>query len=75
MKTLRKNIDLDSKTITILQIEGNLKGYGTLKPFIESIIVEYAKKALKSRPGLYNTLIYEKAKIKGSLMTSPTIFQ
>jgi len=66
MKTFRKNIDLDSRTVAILQIEGSLKGYGTLKPFIESIVREYAAKAIKSRPGVYNALIGEKNKIKKS---------
>lgn len=60
MKTLRKNIDLDSQTVAILQIEATLKGHGSLKPFLESLLREYSLKCLKSRPGVYKTIVAKK---------------
>lgn len=57
MKTLRKNIDLDTGTIAILQIEATLSGYGTLKPFLEKIIADYCSKAKKSRQDFYLRLL------------------
>lgn len=62
MKTLRKNIDLDSDTVAILLIEGTLKGLGSLKPFLEGILKDYAKKCLQSRPGVYKSIVDKKAK-------------
>ncbi|HMV09294.1 MAG TPA: hypothetical protein PKL56_16840 [Cyclobacteriaceae bacterium] len=60
MKTLRKNIDLDNETIAILQIEATLKGYGSLKPFIESLINDFAKKCKKNRPTVYKQIAEQK---------------
>lgn len=61
MKTLRKNIDLDNETIAILQIEATLKGHGSLKPFIESLIKDFAKKCKKNRPAIYNKIVEQRA--------------
>ncbi len=44
MKILRKNIDLNSETVAVLQIEATLKGHGSLKPFLEEIINSYGQK-------------------------------
>lgn len=57
MKTLRKNIDLDNETIAILQIEATLKGYGSLKSFLEDALRTFAKKCKKLRPGVYGKII------------------
>jgi hypothetical protein len=64
MKTLRKNIDLDNQTIAILQIEATLKGHGSLKPFLESLLKDYSNKCLKSRPSVYKTILANKLKTK-----------
>lgn len=63
MKTLRKNIDLDNETVAILQIEATLKGYGSLKPFIESLVKDYAKKCKKNRPTVYNKIVEQKVNV------------
>jgi len=60
VKTLRKNIDVDAQTVAILQIEATLKGHGSLKPFLEFLLKEYSLKCLKSRPGVYKTIIAKK---------------
>lgn len=60
MKMLRKNIDLDTKTIAILQIEATLKGHGSLKPFLESLLKDYSTKCLKSRPAVYKSILANK---------------
>lgn len=57
MKTLRKNIDLESNTVAILQIEATLNGHGTLKPYLEEIIKKAAFQATKSRPDVYKKLL------------------
>jgi len=57
MKMLRKNIDLDSKTVAILQIEASLAGYGTLKPYLEYLLDEKAKRSVKDRPSVYKSLM------------------
>lgn len=62
MKMLRKNIDLTAETVAILQIEGTLKGYGSLKPFLESIVKDFAAKAAKSKPKVYGAVIEKKIK-------------
>jgi hypothetical protein len=67
MKTLRKNVDLSSGDIAILQIEATLKGYGSLKPFLELVLHETAQKSLKAKPNIYK-VFFEKKKIK--LITS-----
>lgn len=56
MKKLRKNVDLASQDVAVLQIEASLNGYGTVKPFLEKILVEAAQKAVKSRPEVYRKL-------------------
>lgn len=63
VKTLRKNIDLDNETVVILQIEATLKGYGSLKPFIEGLVKDFAKKCKKSRPGVYNKIVERKSNV------------
>jgi hypothetical protein len=65
MKTLRKNIDLDNETIAILQIEATLKGYGSLKPFLEGTLSTFAQKCKKLRPGVYGKIIENRLKKKG----------
>jgi hypothetical protein len=60
MKTLRKNIDLDTATVAILQIEATLKGYGSLKPFIEKIVVDFAAKSSRERPDIYKKVVERK---------------
>lgn len=61
MKLHRKNIDLDSTTIAVLQIEGTMKDYSTLKPFLEALITKYAQKCIKSRPNVYKGIIERKS--------------
>ncbi len=60
MKTLRKNIDITNDIVAILQIEGTLNGYGTLKPFLEKIVNDYAAKSRKSRSDVYEKLLGQK---------------
>jgi len=60
MKTLRKNVDLTSNTISILILEGSLRGFGSLKPFLEKIISDAAEKAVKARPDVYKKLLSAK---------------
>jgi hypothetical protein len=62
MKTLRKNIDLANNTIAILQIESTLAGYGSLKPFLEKIINDFAAKSAKGKPEVYKNVVNQKAK-------------
>jgi len=50
MKKLRKNIDLPLETIAILQVEATLQGHGSLKPFIEKVLVDFATECAKSSP-------------------------
>lgn len=66
MKTLRKNVDLTTETIVILQIEATMKGHGALKPFLEQILRDFAKKCLKARPKAYQALIERKAEKQGN---------
>lgn len=61
---LRKNIDLDTQTIAILQIEATLKGHGSLKPFLEALLKDYSDKCLKSRPSVYKMVLAKKQRIK-----------
>ncbi len=62
MKVLRKNIDLSTDTVAILQIESTLAGYGSLKPFLEKIINDFAAKSAKGRPEVYKNVVVQKAK-------------
>ncbi|MFZ6009480.1 MAG: hypothetical protein ACOYXT_03960 [Bacteroidota bacterium] len=57
MKTLRKNVDLDTRTIAVLQIEATLNGYGALKPYLENLLEEKAKRCVKEKPTIYKTLV------------------
>lgn len=61
MKTLRKNVDLDIETVAILQIEATIHGFGTLKPFLEKVLNENAKKASRSKPKLYSQIITKRS--------------
>lgn len=61
MKTLRKNVDLSSDTIAVLQIEATLKGFGSLKPFLESILNDFAVKSAKSKPKVYEAIVAKRA--------------
>ena len=61
MKTLRKNIDLSNETIAILQIEATLNGFGSLKPFLEKIVYDFAAKSSKGRPEVYSKVLSKKA--------------
>lgn len=68
MKKLRKNIDLDSKTVAILQIEATLNEHGALKPFLEKLLIDHAARCLKQRPSVYKAILEKKAqKSKKSL--------
>ncbi|HEV8511985.1 MAG TPA: hypothetical protein VGQ59_01845 [Cyclobacteriaceae bacterium] len=60
MKTLRKNVDLTSDTVAILQIEATLNQFGTLKPFLESLLENHAAKCRKARPKVYEALVEKK---------------
>lgn len=62
MKTLRKNIDLDSQTVAILQIEATLNDHGALKPFLEKVLIDYAARCLKQRPAVYKSIVESKVK-------------
>ncbi len=62
MKTLRKNVDLDIETVAILMIESTLNGFGTLKPFLESILEGHAAKCRKARPKVYEAILEKKIK-------------
>jgi hypothetical protein len=53
MKKLRKNVDLDIHTVAVLQIEATLNGFGTLKPYLEKLLIDRASKAQKERPKIY----------------------
>lgn len=61
MKTLRKNIDLSNETIAILQIEATLSSFGSLKPFLEKIVNDFAAKSSKGRPEIYSNVLSKKA--------------
>ena len=67
MKTLRKNIDLNSKTVAILQIEATLNDHGALKPFLEKLLTDYAARCVKQRPAMYKTLVDDKLKKRAKL--------
>ena len=60
MKKLRKNIDLSTESVAILQIEATLNGFGSLKPFLEKIINDFAVKSSKGRPEVYKKVISQK---------------
>ncbi|HEV8511937.1 MAG TPA: hypothetical protein VGQ59_01590 [Cyclobacteriaceae bacterium] len=60
MKTFRKNLDLTSDTVAILQIEATLSQFGTLKPFLESLLEAHAAKCRKARPKVYEAIIEKK---------------
>jgi len=60
MKTLRKNIDLSNETVAILQIEATLSGFGSLKPFLEKIVRDFAAKSTKGRPDVYRKILSQK---------------
>jgi hypothetical protein len=60
MKMLRKNIDLTNETVAILQIEATLAGFGSLKPFLEKIVSDFAAKCSKGRPGVYGKVVSQK---------------
>jgi hypothetical protein len=60
MKTLRKNIDLSNETIAILQIEATLSSFGSLKPFLEKIVNDFAAKSSKGRPEGYSKVLSTK---------------
>ena len=60
MKTLRKNIDLSNETVAILQIEATLSGFGSLKPFLEKIVGDFAVKSTKGRPEVYKKVLSQK---------------
>jgi hypothetical protein len=60
MKTFRKNVDLTSDTVAILQIEATLSQFGTLKPFLESLLESHAAKCRKARPKVYEAIIERK---------------
>ncbi|GHN02567.1 hypothetical protein WSM22_40560 [Cytophagales bacterium WSM2-2] len=60
MKTFRKNVDLNSDTVAILQIEATLSQFGTLKPFLESLLENHAAKCKKAKPKVYEALIEKK---------------
>ncbi|MCA6380490.1 MAG: hypothetical protein IM574_01570 [Cytophagales bacterium] len=60
MKTLRKNIDLSNETIAILQIEATLSSFGSLKPFLEKIVNDFAAKSSKGRPEVYSKVLSTK---------------
>lgn len=60
MKMLRKNIDLSSETVAILQIEATLSGFGSLKPFLEKIVNDFATKCSKGRPEVYRKILDRK---------------
>jgi hypothetical protein len=60
MKTLRKNVDLPSETVAVLQIEATLKGFGSLKPFLESILKDFATKSARSKPKVYEAIVVTK---------------
>jgi hypothetical protein len=60
MKILRKNVDLDIETIAILQIEATIHGFGALKPYLEKILNDTAKKLAKGKPKLYSQIISKK---------------
>ena len=57
---LRKNIDLSNDTVAVLQIEATLNGFGTLKPFLESLLTAHASKCLKARPKVYEAIVQKK---------------
>ncbi len=61
MKKLRKNIDLDSQTVAVLQIEATLKGHGSLKPFLEKLLMDYAIKCMGQRKSVYKELVKNQA--------------
>jgi len=61
MRTLRKNIDLSNETIAILQIEATLSDFGSLKPFLEKIVNDFAAKSSKGRPEVYSKVLSKKA--------------
>jgi hypothetical protein len=60
MKSRRKNVDLPNNTISVLILEGSLRGFGSLKPFLEHIINDAAEKAMKARPDVYKNLLSAK---------------
>lgn len=60
MKTFRKNVDLTSDTVAILQIEATLSNFGTLKPFLESLLENHAAKCRKAKPKVYEAIIEKK---------------
>lgn len=64
MKTLRKNIDLSNETVAILQIEATLSGFGSLKPFLEKIVKDFAAKSSKGKPEVYRKVLSRKI-VKG----------
>lgn len=70
MKILRKNVDLDSKTVAILQIEATLNDHGALKPFLEKLLTDYASRCLKQRPSVYKALIESKLTRKKGMNVS-----
>jgi len=57
MKTLRRNVDLKTETIAVLQIEATLNDFGTLKPYLESILKAHAAKCIKARPKTYEAIV------------------
>ncbi len=61
MKVLRKNVDLDIQTIAVLQIEATLKGHGSLKPYLEELLIEVATKAAKGKPNVYASIVKKRA--------------
>jgi len=60
MKMLRKNVDLPTETIAVLQIEATLSGFGSLKPFLEKILKDFATKSSKGRPEVYAKVLNQK---------------
>lgn len=61
MKTLRRNVDLKTQTIAILQIEATLNDFGTLKPYLESLLEAHAAKCIRAKPKTYEAIIEKKA--------------
>lgn len=62
MSKLRKNVDLESLTIAVLQVEGTMQSFGSLKPFLEKILNDVAQKAIKDKPEVYRPLLASKSK-------------
>ncbi len=60
MKTLRKNIDLSNETVAILQIEATLSGFGSLKPFLEKIVRDFATKSSRDKPEVYQKMLSQR---------------